>query len=181
MDFQEPVVFLRYYHLTVGITIHFIDEVWQTQEGLLAFKYLEEEHDGLSLCKAMMEVLEDFGIAERLLSVTADNASNNSTMMAHMEKYYKEKYPTARFSVIWNQIECLAHVLNLGAQQILKEFKEPIDAETYEPGFTSMILGSSSSDRMVSAVSRLSFLCRRIRLSPKMRRLLKKDQVTYII
>ena len=30
------------------------------QEGLLSFKYLEEEHDGLSLCKAMMEVLEDW-------------------------------------------------------------------------------------------------------------------------
>ena len=154
------------------------------QEGLLSFKYLEEEHDGLSLCKAMMEVLEDFGIAERLHGVTADNASNNSTMMAHMEQYYAEKYPSAGFSVIWNQIECLAYVLNLGAQQILKEFKEPIDAETYEPGIISMILGSTSSDSMVSALSRLSFLCRKIRRSPKMRRLLKKitqEQVHYII
>jgi hypothetical protein len=148
------------------------------QEGLLSFKYLEEEHDGLSLSKAMMEVLEDFGIAERLLGVTADNASNNTTMMSHMEQYYKEKYPNAGFSVIWNQIECLAHVLNLGAQQIFKNFKVPIDAETYEPGLTSMIL-----DCMVSALSRLSFLCRKIRLSPKMRRLLKKisqEQVKYI-
>ena len=106
------------------------------QEGLLPFKYLEEEHDGLSLCKAMMEVLEDFGIAERLLGVTADNASNNTTMMSNMEQYYKENYRNAGFSVIWNQIECLAHVLNLGAQQILKNFKEPVDAETYEPGLT---------------------------------------------
>lgn len=105
-------------------------------------------------------------------------------MIAELEKCYKEKYPAAGFSVSWNQIECLAHVFNLGAQQILKEFKEPIDAETYEPGITSMMLGSSSSDSMASALSRLSFLCRKIRLSPKMRRLFKKitqEQVQYII
>ena len=37
------------------------------QEHLLAFKYLESEHDGVSLSKAMIEVLEDYGIADRLL------------------------------------------------------------------------------------------------------------------
>ena len=39
-------------------------------------------------------------------------------MMAHMEDYYSEKYPEAGFSVAWIQVECMAHVLNLGAQQI---------------------------------------------------------------
>jgi hypothetical protein len=87
--------------------------------------------------------------------------------LAHMEEYYNEKYPEAGFSVVWNQVECMAHVLNLGAQQILKEFKQPVDKETYESG-------SDSSDNMVTSVSRLSFLCRKIRLAPKLRRLLEK-------
>ena len=34
------------------------------------------------------------------------------------------KYPAAGFSVAWNQIECLAHVLNLAAQEILNNFKQ---------------------------------------------------------
>jgi hypothetical protein len=122
--------------------------------------------------------MEDFGIADRLLGVTADNASNNSTMLAHMEEYYKERYPDAGFSVAWNQVECMAHALNLGAQQILKEFKQPVDKETYEPG-------SDSSDAMVTAISRLSFLCRKIRLAPKLRRLLEKvckeKEVKYLV
>jgi hypothetical protein len=71
-----------------------------------------------------------------------------TTNVAHMEEYYNEKYPEAGFSVVWNQVECMAHVLNLGAQQILKEFKQPVDKETYESG-------SDSSDNMVSSVSRL--------------------------
>jgi hypothetical protein len=72
----------------------------------------------------------------------------------------------------------MAHVLNLGAQQILKEFKQPVDKDTYEAG-------SDSSDDIVTAVSRLSFLCRKIRLSPKLRRLLGKvcneKEVKYLV
>ena len=55
----------------------------------------------------------------------------------------------------------------LGAQQILKEFKQPVDKDIYEAG-------SDTSDDMVTAVSRLSFLCRKIRLAPKLRRLMQK-------
>lgn len=95
-----------------------------------------------------------------------DNASINNSMLAHMEHYYKEHYPDAGFSVSWNQIECMVHVLNLAVQQILKQFKQPVDKETYEEV-------SDSSDRKVSAVSRLSFLCRTIRLSPKLRKIMK--------
>ena len=150
-----------------GITIHYNDDSWQIQEGLLAFKFLEGEHDGFSLSKSMIEVLEEYGIAERLLGVTADNASNNLKMMAEVEKYYQSKYPNAGLSVSWNQIECMAHVINLGAQQILLNFKQPVDNDDYEPD-------SLSVDRMVTAVSRLSFLVRKIRLSPKLRRLMEK-------
>ena len=137
------------------------------QEGLIAFKYLENEHDGERLSKAMIEVLEDLEIAPRLLGVTADNASNNTTMMAFLEQYYQQNHPQAAFSVNWNQVECMAHVINLAALQILKNFKQPVDSDNYDAD-------SDSSDKMVTAVSRLSFLVRKIRRSPKIRRLMAK-------
>jgi hypothetical protein len=161
-----------------GFTIHYIDEKWVMQQKLLAFKFLEGEHDGKSLADAFIKTIEEYEIADRLLGVTADNASNNSTMMANLEEYYKKEHPDAGFSVLWNQVECMAHVLNLAAQQILKEFKQPVDMETYEPG-------SHSSDNMVTAVSRISFLCRKIRLAPKLRRLMRKicnqKDITYLV
>ncbi len=130
---------------------------------MLAFKFLEREHDGESLLKAMIEVLDDYKITDRLLGVTADNTSNNSTMISFVEAHFKKIYPDAWFSVSWNQVECMAHVLNLGAQQLLKQFKQPVEKETHEAG-------SDSSDDMVTAVSRLSFICRKIRLSRLMQR-----------
>ena len=70
-----------------GFTIHYIDDNWQMQDHLLAFKFLEGEHDGKSLSAVFIDILEDFGIADRLLGVTADNSSNNFTMMVHMEAF----------------------------------------------------------------------------------------------
>ena len=113
----------------------------------------------------MIEVLEDLKIAPRLLGVTADNASNNITMMAFVEEYYQVNYPESAFSVAWNQVECMAHVINLAAQQVLKNFKQAVDTEQY-------VSGCDPSDKMVTAVSRLSFLVRKIRRSPKIRRLM---------
>jgi hypothetical protein len=46
------------------------------------------------------------------------NASNNLTMMAHIPSYYDANYLEAGFTVAWNQVECMAHVLNLGSQRI---------------------------------------------------------------
>jgi hypothetical protein len=84
-----------------GFTIHYMDDKWVMQEGLIAFKFLEEEHDGASLAKSMVDVLEDLQIADRLLGVTADNASNNSTMMAKLETYYtlEKEIPALQFKV----------------------------------------------------------------------------------
>ena len=33
------------------------------------------------------------------------------------------------FSVSWNQIQCMAHLMNLGAKEIIKCLKEPVDTE----------------------------------------------------
>jgi hypothetical protein len=150
-----------------GFTVHFIDDSWNVQDRLLAFKLLEVEHDGLSLANAFIDVMNDFDLTNRLLGVTADNASNNSTMMVQLEDYFSRNYASSGFSVAWNQIECMAHVINLGAKEILKCFKEPVDTEEYEPD-------SDSKDYLVSAVSRLSYLVRKIRRSPKLRREMKQ-------
>lgn len=69
-----------------GFTIHFIDNEWKMQQRLLAFKFFEEEHDGKSLSKEMIAVLLEFGIADRLLGVTLDNASNNTTMLLEVQQ-----------------------------------------------------------------------------------------------
>ncbi len=41
-----------------GFTIHYIDNDWQVKEELLAFKFLEGEHDGKNLSVMYWKTLE---------------------------------------------------------------------------------------------------------------------------
>jgi hypothetical protein len=55
----------------------------------------------------------------QILSVTADNASNNDTMIDHLSEVL-DKFPGAS-----NQTRCFAHTLNISAKAILKQFDIP--------------------------------------------------------
>jgi hypothetical protein len=142
------------------ITLHYIDDDWKMQKDLLAFKYLEDWEDGLCLSKVLIDVLEDFGIAERLLGVTVDRATCQTDMMDHVEEYFRKHHQHASFRGTWNQVECMTHTLNRSAQDILKDFIP--DSEKNPVHF-------DSKDEMVSAVSRLAILMGTMRDCPEWR------------
>lgn len=49
--------------------------------------------------------------------------------MMNFEDYFSGNYPADGFSADWNQIKCMAHVLNLTVKGISTEFQEPVDAD----------------------------------------------------
>lgn len=55
----------------------------------------------------------------QILSITADNASNNDKMIQHLSNLI-ESFPGAA-----NQTRCFAHILNLVAKSILRQFEGP--------------------------------------------------------
>jgi hypothetical protein len=60
-------------------------------------------------------VLRDFWIEGKIFSVTCDNASNNDTMIDNLDDSLTE------FSSL-NRTRCFAHILNLVAKALLKQF-----------------------------------------------------------
>jgi hypothetical protein len=60
-------------------------------------------------------VLDEFKIGGKILSVTCDNASNNDTMVEELETRL------TKFSTV-NRTRCFAHILNLVAKSLLKQF-----------------------------------------------------------
>ena len=61
----------------------------------------------------------DHSPERQVLSVTADNASNNDTMFAHIEKILLD------FPGEVSQTQCFVHTINLCAKSILKHFDLP--------------------------------------------------------
>jgi hypothetical protein len=69
----------------------------------------------VNLAQAFAEVLRSFNIETKILSVTCDNASNNDTMIHELDNSLTE------FSSL-NRTRCFAHILNLVAKALLKQF-----------------------------------------------------------
>ena len=69
----------------------------------------------MNLTITFAEVLCDFGIYHKILSVTCDNASNNDTMINKMDMML------TWFSSV-NCTHCFAHILNLVTKSLLKQF-----------------------------------------------------------
>ncbi|KAJ3498251.1 hypothetical protein NLJ89_g10242 [Agrocybe chaxingu] len=84
-----------------------------------------KSHTGANLAQAFKEVLHDFGIADKILGVTCDNASNNDRMIDDLA----DSLPN--FSPI-NHTRCFLHVTNLVGKTLVKQFdvtKKAADAE----------------------------------------------------
>ena len=106
---------------------------------LLDIVEVAESHMGVVLGKTFVKVLKAFDIEKKVrylvvfeckpniayslkwqvLSITADNASNNDTMFAHLETVLPD-FPGAI-----NQTRCFVHTVNLCAKSILKHFDLP--------------------------------------------------------
>jgi hypothetical protein len=58
-------------------------------------------------------------LSPQILGVTADNASNNDKMIEHLAVLI-DSFPGAA-----NQTRCFAHILNLVAKSVLRQFEAP--------------------------------------------------------
>ncbi|PPQ85824.1 hypothetical protein CVT25_003349, partial [Psilocybe cyanescens] len=86
----------------VTFTIHF-EHNGEAMAMLLYLVEVPRLHTGANLADAFVDVLQAFGIKEKILSITADNASNNDTM-----------------------IDCLSVILdNFPAKSVIKQFDVP--------------------------------------------------------
>ncbi|OJT11245.1 hypothetical protein TRAPUB_12245 [Trametes pubescens] len=102
----------------LGITAHW-HENGKIRHIILDFVRLTKAHTGKYLAEKVMGCLEEFGIEEKVLAVTCDNAENNMTMLKAMHVIKPNfRGPSAR-------VRCFGHVLNLVVKAILSIFSKP--------------------------------------------------------
>jgi hypothetical protein len=150
----------------LGVTAHWISENWELKNLLLDFIKLEGSHSGENLATVFLKSLNDFGITtkasiifnakikktlilnffKQVLGITTDNASNNLTFLRAIETAFLKE--NIEFSAENQHVRCLAHVINLAAQQILQTLNAGANIEldsdniqiTGETGETAGIL-----------------------------------------
>src|SRR5271154_1295929 len=105
--------------IILAITGHWIDIKFRLHQELLAFVPLEGHHTGEYMASVVYDVLDEFDIKEKFFCVTTDSASNNLKMVKELSKLLY-----GRCGIEWdwktNHIPCLAHIITLVVQKILK-------------------------------------------------------------
>ena len=101
------------------VTVHFINSDWSLKSFPLAFRHISGSHTGLRIYDCFKENLMEYDLINRVLTVTLDNASNNDSFMQEM---------LSSNIVIDNECQIsFAHILNLTAQDSIKEFIDKIE------------------------------------------------------
>lgn len=92
--------FSQDHYLTV--TLHYVRN-GQTHEKVLKTKPVYQAQTGTAVAEEIDEILEEYGIKDKVVAATVDNAAN---MDVAVKKLQILKFP------------CFAHTLNLGAQKL---------------------------------------------------------------
>jgi len=108
----------------LAIVAYCISDSWQMEEVLFGFEEIRGSHTGVNMAGIINHVRARYGIQDRILSFTTDNASNNRTLTEALNNAW------SLLSVEWcpleNHIPCMDHVV----QPILRAFMSSIKGKS---------------------------------------------------
>ncbi|KAJ6791106.1 zinc finger BED domain-containing protein RICESLEEPER 2-like [Iris pallida] len=113
---------------TIGymcLTCHYLDSEWTLQKQILNFCSLPPPHTGLAISDAIFACLLDWGIENKISSITLDNASSNDVDVRNLKENFSMKGRLYFKGKVFH-VRCCAHILNLMVQDGLNEIKEVI-------------------------------------------------------
>ncbi|XP_022023193.1 zinc finger BED domain-containing protein RICESLEEPER 2 isoform X2 [Helianthus annuus] len=109
----------------LAITVHFMDKQWVLQKRVLSFSFMPPPHTGVALCEKVFSILVEWGIENKIFSMTLDNASSNDTFIGLLREQLNKKLPLVSRGNFFH-LRCCAHILNLIVQDGLKQIDECI-------------------------------------------------------
>ena len=110
-------------HSFLGIIAHYLTAEWELVEEMIGFESLTDCHSGAILAQVVNGVFEKHKLSDRVLSITTDNASNNSTLIKELNSYINEAIEKGFLNGRITHIPCLAHVLQLALKALLGKIR----------------------------------------------------------
>lgn len=144
MDIWTSKNFLSF----LAIRAHWISIEWEYKTQLLDFSYIED-HSGSNQNCIFLQCMSRYDInLSKILAITMDNATSNDTFISSLRLH--GSLNGVDISVAENQVRCLAHILNLVVQDILKSLNVPLIVNT-EDDITEEVSESFSYIFLISS------------------------------
>jgi hypothetical protein len=105
------------FYSIVSIYGHFINKQGERRTQLLAFRRLHGDHGGENQAAVLLEVIEEYGIDEKLGYFMCDNAKSNDTAVSVVLKKLRPNWKQAQRK--GRRLRCFGHVANLCARAMI--------------------------------------------------------------
>jgi predicted nucleic acid-binding Zn-ribbon protein len=124
----------------LSVVAHYVNSNWELEKRVIGMRLIDESHSGSNIADRVVAVLEDFGLTDKVFSVTLDNASSNSSAMAFLSPQI-----SGYMGTLFLHQRCACHIINLIVKCGLKRLKPYIEA------FRTAISFLNSSNQRIAA------------------------------
>jgi len=146
----------------IALTTHYVDSNWKLKSKILNFCHLLLPHTGFELSKKINECLHEWGIEERIFSLTLDHVSSNDVLIKTLKSQF-----VLQNSLICDgeffHVRCCAHILNLMVQEGLKVIGDTLnqirESIKYVMGSESRMMKFKQCFEKIGDINALSALC----------------------
>ncbi|CAH9090212.1 unnamed protein product [Cuscuta europaea] len=111
------------------VTGHFLDAEWKLNKWVLNFVHILPPHSGDNISDALYKCLKDWGIENKIYTISVDNASANDTANDTAIKNLREIFAMKKYLICGGKlfhVRRCAHILNLIFQDGLSRIKSVI-------------------------------------------------------
>jgi hypothetical protein len=118
----------------ITVVAHYITSEWELKKAVVGFKLIEVTHSGINIAEIIAGVLGDWGLLDKVFSVSLDNASANTSAMLTLSPLLAGYLgydidplnPSKKIYHVVHQ-RCACHILNLIVKSGLKRLKPHIE------------------------------------------------------
>ena len=93
------------------VPAHYVDDDWVLQKRIIGFRLCPYPHNATAIFNTIMEIFGFYGIEDKVLTITFDNASANTAAI----NLFKRSLKPAFGGEIFHQ-RCACHIINLVVQ-----------------------------------------------------------------
>jgi hypothetical protein len=124
----------------LSVVAHYVSKDWVLEKRVIGLRLIETSHTGENIAERVMSVLEDYGVANKVFSVTLDNASSNTKAMDRLSSSLSSYVGT-----LFLHQRCAYHIINLIVKCGLKRL------EPYLDSFRTTIAFLNASNQRIAA------------------------------
>lgn len=120
----------------ISVVAHYVSSDWELQKRVIGFRLIEVKHSGENIAERIGNVVEEFGLTDKIFAVSLDNASSNSKAYESLAPlfsgylgYYPAPTPSDPHKVKYLLVHqrCACHIINLIVKSGMKRMKPWID------------------------------------------------------